>query len=57
MRLLFDDIRAAPAVLTFLQDTRVERVVPQGLRRRREGERGGEAAREGERDEREPGPP
>ena len=28
VRLLFDDVRAAPAVLTFLRDTRVERIVP-----------------------------
>ena len=57
VRLLFDDVRAAPAVLTFLRDTRVGRIVPQALRRRREGERGREADREGEGDEGGPGPP
>ena len=31
VRLLFDDVRAAPAVLTFLRDTRVGRIVPQAL--------------------------
>ena len=51
MRLLFDDIRDAPAALTFLRDTRVGRVFPQALRRRREGKRGGEVDREGEGDE------
>ena len=57
VRLLFDDIRAAPAVLTFLRDTRVGRVVTQALRRRRERARGGVADREGEGDEGGPGPP
>ena len=38
VRLLFDDVRAAPAVLSFLRVTRVGRIVPQALRRRREGE-------------------
>ena len=57
VRLLFDDVRAAPAVLSFLRDTRVGRIVPQALRRRREGERGGEVDREGEGDEGGPGPP
>jgi hypothetical protein len=57
VRLLFDDVRAAPAVLTFLRDTRVGRIVPQALRRRREGERGREVDREGEGDEGGPGPP
>ena len=47
VRLLFDDLRAAPAVLTFLRDTRVGRIVPQALRRRREGESGREVDREG----------
>ena len=37
VRQLFDDVRAAPAVLTFLRDTRVGRTVPQAPRRR-EGE-------------------
>ena len=48
VRLLFDDVRAAPAVLTFLRDTRVGRIVPQALRRRRAGEDGREVDREGE---------
>ena len=51
VRLLFDDVRAAPAVLTFLRDMRVGRIVPQALRRRRGVDR------EGERDEGGPGPP
>ena len=34
VRLLFDDVCTAPAVLTFLWDTRVGRTVPQALRRR-----------------------
>ena len=57
MRLLFDDRSAAPAVLAFLRDTRVGKIVPQALRRRREGERGREVGREVEADERGPGPP
>ena len=57
VRLLFGDVRAAPAVLTFLRDTRVGWIVPQALRRRRERERGGEVDREGEGDEGGPGPP
>ena len=57
VRLQFDDVRAALAVLTFLRDTRVGRIVPQALRRRREGERGGEVDREGGRDEGGPSPP
>ena len=57
VRLLFDDVRAAPAVLTFLRDTLVGRIVPQALKRRREGERGREVDREGEGDEGGPGPP
>ena len=52
---LFDDVRAAPAVLTFLQDTRVGRISPQALRRRREGQDGREVDRRGE--EGGPGPP
>ena len=48
VRLLFDDVRAAPAVLTFLRDTRVGRIVPQALRRRRAGEHSREVDREGE---------
>ena len=48
VRLLFDDVRAAPAVLTFLRETRVGRIVPQSLRRRWEGEDRREADREGE---------
>ena len=48
MRLLFDNVQAAPAVLTFLRDTRVGRIVLEALRRRTEGERGGEVDREGE---------
>ena len=53
----FDDVRAALAVLTFLRDTRVGRIVPQALGRRREGDLGKEVDREGEGDEGEPGPP
>ena len=55
VRPLFDDVRAAPAVLTFLRDTRIGRIVPQALRRRRVGEIGREVNREGE--EGGPGPP
>ena len=33
VRLVFDDVRAAPAVLIFLRDTRVGRMVPLTLRR------------------------
>ena len=50
VRLLFDGVRDAPAVLTFLRDTRVGRIVPQALRRSEEGERGGEVDKEGEGD-------
>ena len=57
VRLLFDDVRAAPAVLTFLPDTRVGRIVPQALRRKREKEMGREVDREREGDEGGPGPP
>ena len=53
--MLFDDVRAAPAVLTFLRDTRVGRIVPQALRRRRAGGDGREVDREGE--EAGPAPP
>ena len=56
VRLLFDDERAAPAVLNFLQDTRVGRIVPQALKRRRKGELGRELDREGEGDEGGPSP-
>ena len=56
MRLLFDDVRAAPTVPTFLRDTRAGRIVHQALRRR-ERELGREVDREGEGDEGEPGPP
>ena len=48
VRLLFDDVRAAPAVLTFLRDTWVGRIVPQAFRRRREGGIDREMDREGE---------
>ena len=49
VRLMFDDVRAAPAVLTFLRDTRVGRVItvaPRGEEREveeteSEGEKGG----------------
>ena len=57
VRLVFDDVRAAPAVLTFLRDTWVGRIVPQALRRRRKGEMGREEDREGEGDEGGPSPP
>lgn len=33
VRPLFDDVRAAQAVITFLRDTLVGRIVPQTLRR------------------------
>ena len=56
VRLLFEDIRAAPAVLIFLRNTRVGRIVPQALKRRRVGERGREVDREREGDEGGPGP-
>ena len=55
VRLLSDDVRAAPAVLTFLRDTRIGRIVPQALRERRGEEAGREVDREGE--EGGPGPP
>ena len=57
VRLLFDDVRAAPAVLSLLRVTRVGRIIPQALRRRREGEVGREIDREGEGDEGGAGPP
>ena len=47
VRLLFDNVRAAPAVLTSLRDTRVGRIVPQALRRRRGGEDGREVGGRG----------
>ena len=55
VRLLFDDVRAAPAVLIFLRDTRVGRIVPQAPRRRMAGQDGRKVDREG--DEGGPGPP
>ena len=48
VRLLFDDVRSAKAVLSFLRDTRIGRIVPQALRRRWEGEKDREKDREGE---------
>ena len=48
VRLLFDDVRATPAVLTSLQDMRVGKIVPHALKRRREGEDGRKVVREGE---------
>ena len=49
VRLMFDDVRAAPAVLSFLQDTRVGRMVPLALREEWRGEDvGREVDREGE---------
>ena len=57
VRLLFDDVQAAPAVLSFLRNTRIGRIAPQALRRRREGGLGREVDREGEGDEGGPGPP
>ena len=57
VRLLFDDIRAAPEVFSSLRDRRVGMIVRQALRRRMDGKRGGEVDREGEGDERGPGPP
>ena len=57
VRLLFDDVRAAPAVLAFLREARVRKIVSQALRRRREGEVGREVDSEGERDEGGPGSP
>ena len=56
MRLLFDGVRVLPAVLTFLRDTRVGRIIPLALRRRREGEMDREVDSEGEGDEGGPGP-
>ena len=38
VQLLFDDVRAAPAVLSFLRDTRVGRMVPLALREEWRGE-------------------
>ena len=55
VRFLFDDVRAFAAVLTSLRDTRIGKIVPQALRRRRKGEIGREVDREGE--EGRPGPP
>ena len=56
VRLMFDDVRAAPAVLSFLRETRVGRMVPLALR---EEWRGEDMVREvdGEGKEGEPGPP
>ena len=51
VRLMFDDGGAAPAVLTFLRDTRVGRMVPLAPREGWRGEDiGKEAAREEEED-------
>ena len=56
VRLLFDDARAAPAVLSFLRDTRLGRMVSvASLRERWAGEGVREADSEGE--EGGPGPP
>ena len=55
VRLLFDDVRAAPAVLTFLRDTQVERMVPLALGERWTGEDNREEEREGGKGG--PGPP
>ena len=38
VRLLFEDVRAASAVLSFLRDTRLGRIVPLALRERWAGE-------------------
>ena len=46
VRLLFDNVRAAPAVLTSLRDTRIGMIVPRALRRRMEGKEGREVDRE-----------
>ena len=46
--MLFDDVRAASAVLSFLQDTRVGRIVPLALRESWAGEDGREDDREGQ---------
>ena len=55
VRLIFD-VRAAPAVLSFLRDTRVGTMVPLALREEWRGEGAGrEVIREEE--EGEPGPP
>ena len=48
-----DDVRAAPAVLTFLRDTRVGRMVPLALR---EEWRGADTSREVDREGGEGGP-
>ena len=54
VRLLFDDMRAAPAVLTFLRDTRVGRIISLAPR---EEERAEEAESESEGEEGRSGPP
>ena len=46
VRRLFDEVRAAPAVLSFLRDKRVGRILPLALRERLAGEDGREDERE-----------
>ena len=53
VRLMFDDVRAGPAVLTFLRDTRVGRMISMAPR---DGERAEDEA-ESEGEEGGPGPP
>ena len=60
VRLMFDAVRATPAVLSLLRDTRVRKMVPLALREEWRGEDTGrevdrELDREGE--EGRPGPP
>ena len=48
VRLLFDDVRAAPAVLSILRDTPIRKIIPQAPRRRRSGQIGREVDKGGE---------
>ena len=53
VRLMFDDVHAVPAMLTFLRDTRVGKMVPLA---RREEWRGEDTSREVDREGGEGGP-
>ena len=60
VRLMFDDVRAAPAVLSFLRDTRVGQMVsmhPRGEEEEEDGDDSGGEDDESEGEEGGPGPP
>ena len=60
VRLMFEDVRAAPAVLSFLRDTRVGQMVSLGPRGEEGEEDGNDSGREDDESEGEeggPGPP